>query len=87
MSDPAQPKTGVCPLCSQPNACALARAEAGDAAPCWCAARSFPPDLLAQAAPTACICAACLDAHETSGEADASPAYSSGAPKGDGSDS
>jgi hypothetical protein len=51
-----------CPLCGQPNACAMAGASAPG--PCWCARVHFSADLLAQvpeaARNKACICAACV---------------------------
>ena len=59
-----------CPLCGQPNQCAmeLARASGQPAtAPCWCTQISFSPSLLAQVPPAAqkraCICASCAATH------------------------
>ncbi|MEI8324471.1 MAG: cysteine-rich CWC family protein [Betaproteobacteria bacterium] len=50
----------VCPLCAQPNQCAM---EQGDAAPCWCTTVVFTPELLqripAAAQGLACVCQAC----------------------------
>lgn len=60
-----------CPICGEPNACALAaaRGEGGAAqtvAPCWCVGRSFAPALLARATARdggrACVCRRCLEA-------------------------
>ncbi|PUE51917.1 cysteine-rich CWC family protein [Limnohabitans parvus] len=59
-----------CPLCGQPNACAMAMPQACDAAsgPCWCTRVQFSADLLKQvpeaARNKACICAACVAASE-----------------------
>ncbi len=61
-----------CPLCGQPNACAMATpqtaAEAVHAGPCWCTRVHFSADLLKQvpeaARNKACICAACVAASE-----------------------
>jgi hypothetical protein len=53
-----------CPLCGEPNGCALALPEAERPAACWCVSESFPAALLAKAPATACICAKCLAAHE-----------------------
>ena len=59
-----------CPLCGQPNACAMVSPEGGaaPAGPCWCTRVHFSADLL-QAVPEAarnqaCICAACVAASE-----------------------
>jgi hypothetical protein len=61
--------TGVdpcsCPLCGQPNGCAMVTRDQGnrETPPCWCVGASFPPELLArvpaEAKRRACICAAC----------------------------
>ena len=59
-----------CPLCGQPNACAMATPNTGAAAssPCWCTLVQFSADLLKQvpeaARNKACICAACVTASE-----------------------
>lgn len=57
-SDPAR-----CPLCGEPNACALASGGA-PGAPCWCVGQTFPEDLLArvpqEARRRACICRRCV---------------------------
>lgn len=57
-----------CPLCGQPNACAMEIQKATGKVPdtCWCVNMGFTPELLAQV-PTeaqgkACICAACARA-------------------------
>jgi hypothetical protein len=66
---PASPPTALdatlCPLCSQPNRCALEieRDTGVKQEACWCAGLDFGADLLArvpaQAQRRACICAAC----------------------------
>ena len=59
-----------CPLCGQPNACAMATptTEAAAPGPCWCTLVQFSADLLKQvpeaARNKACICAACVAASE-----------------------
>ena len=59
-----------CPLCGQPNACAMAMPNTGAAAsgPCWCTRVRFSADLLKQvpeaARHKACICSACVAASE-----------------------
>ncbi|MBW2424062.1 MAG: cysteine-rich CWC family protein [Deltaproteobacteria bacterium] len=58
-----------CPLCGEPNDCALASAaESADPSadpPCWCVGREFPSELLdrldAQARGRRCVCRSCLD--------------------------
>jgi hypothetical protein len=53
----------LCPLCGQPNDCALASASGATQAECWCAAQRFEAKLLAKLAPAsirrACICRRC----------------------------
>jgi Cysteine-rich CWC len=53
----------LCPLCRQPNACAMASPGAEPAGPCWCTRVHFSPELLQRvpepARDKACICAAC----------------------------
>jgi hypothetical protein len=60
----------LCPLCGEPNACALADGRASE--PCWCAGVTIPPALLARlptaARGVACVCRRCV------GEAAAQPA-------------
>jgi len=64
-----------CPVCGQPNACALATPQAGAAAtgPCWCTRVHFSAHLLQQvpeaARHKACICAACVAASEDTAQA------------------
>ncbi|MDP4613444.1 MAG: cysteine-rich CWC family protein [Limnohabitans sp.] len=59
-----------CPLCGQPNACAMASpsTEAAASGPCWCTRVQFSADLLKQvpeaARNKACICAACVAGSE-----------------------
>ena len=56
-----------CPLCGQPNACAMeVQKTTGQAQPpCWCLNMGFTPELLASvpaaARHSACICAACAE--------------------------
>ena len=61
MSQPPDP--ALCPLCGQPNACALATSPGATPAACWCASRRFDADLLARVPPAsagrACICSRC----------------------------
>ncbi|WP_310610541.1 cysteine-rich CWC family protein [Limnohabitans sp.] len=62
---PAPLDACACPLCGQPNQCAMeaAKATGQAAATCWCVNVSFSPELLAQVPATsqrqACICQAC----------------------------
>ena len=55
----------LCPLCQQPNQCAMevARRSGILQPPCWCTQASFSAGLLAQvpqaARQQACICATC----------------------------
>ena len=54
-----------CPLCGEPNRCAMeaGRASGTPPAPCWCTQVDFAPSLLArvpaEAQGRACICARC----------------------------
>ena len=54
-----------CPLCGQPNQCAMGieRITGEAQPPCWCTQVDFTADLLARVPPErrrlACICAAC----------------------------
>ncbi|HXD43020.1 MAG TPA: cysteine-rich CWC family protein [Ramlibacter sp.] len=54
-----------CPLCGQPNQCAMEveRATGARQPPCWCTRATFTEELLQQvpadARGHACICAAC----------------------------
>jgi len=64
---PASPTvvTNLCPLCGQPNRCAMElERETGVAqGPCWCTRVDFGAELLArvpaQARDQACICPSC----------------------------
>jgi hypothetical protein len=62
---PALPDPVLCPVCGQPNLCAMEMARTtGEAQPpCWCTQVEFDADLLARvpvaAQRLACICAAC----------------------------
>ncbi len=65
MLQPTPVDPSRCPLCGQPNRCAMeaARLSGTPAGPCWCTQVDFSADLLARVpAPArnlACICAAC----------------------------
>ncbi len=54
-----------CPLCGQPNACAMHAAQTSGEPPqpCWCVSQTFSAELLArvpvQAQRRACICPTC----------------------------
>ncbi|MGZ8993995.1 MAG: cysteine-rich CWC family protein [Burkholderiaceae bacterium] len=56
-----------CPLCGEPNQCAMASAGA-EALPCWCTRAAFSAALLASVPPSAkgrfCICQRCVKQHE-----------------------
>ena len=57
----------LCPLCGQPNQCAMAQPQSGEAkAPCWCTREPFSAALLQQVPgplkDKACICRACVQA-------------------------
>ncbi|WP_308196646.1 cysteine-rich CWC family protein [Shewanella insulae] len=56
------PNASLCPLCQQPNDCALAARREGDT--CWCHHQEFVPKAkIPQAiAPDSCICQACAEA-------------------------
>ncbi|MBK9444272.1 MAG: cysteine-rich CWC family protein [Comamonadaceae bacterium] len=60
-----------CPLCGQPNQCAMeiARSTGAEPGPCWCARTTFSAELLNQipeaARGVACLCAACVKASES----------------------
>ncbi|MCB8746131.1 cysteine-rich CWC family protein [Rhodoferax sp. U2-2l] len=66
---PPAPQPGLCPICGQPNACAMEaeRVTGVKQPPCWCTTASFSPSLLdripAAARHTACVCAACVAAN------------------------
>jgi len=59
------PDPVLCPLCGQPNRCAMEvqRVTGRPQAPCWCTQVDFSADLLArvpgEAQHRACICADC----------------------------
>jgi Cysteine-rich CWC len=65
MSAPASLDSFHCPLCGQPNRCAMEmdRASGHLQPPCWCTQLTFGPALLERVAPQArglaCICRAC----------------------------
>ncbi|MDO5289935.1 MAG: cysteine-rich CWC family protein [Pseudomonadota bacterium] len=71
------PDPARCPLCGQPNGCAVhqARASGQPQPPCWCTHVRFTEALLARVPPAArrrtCICAACATAsHAADGQRD-----------------
>ena len=55
--------TSTCPLCGEPNQCALAADP--NATECWCESEDFPEELLAQipgeAVRKTCVCQKCLN--------------------------
>ncbi len=57
-----------CPLCGEPNRCAMAADP--NATECWCESVTFPDELLAQvqhdAVRKTCICQKCLEDFQTS---------------------
>ena len=57
------PDPAVCPLCGEPNQCAVATDP--DASQCWCELREFPEELIARipenAVRKSCVCQNCLD--------------------------
>jgi hypothetical protein len=65
MTAPASFDPSHCPLCGQPNRCAMEaeRATGQQQPPCWCTQLTFEPALLDRIAPQArglaCICQAC----------------------------
>ena len=62
----------LCPLCGQPNGCAMqaAKDQGTPVGVCWCVNVSFSPELLARvpqaAQRKACICQACASAGTSS---------------------
>ncbi|HRL98777.1 MAG TPA: cysteine-rich CWC family protein [Acidovorax sp.] len=61
MCPSTQPTAAVCPLCGQPNQCAVAAGRPAHS--CWCMTAAISPEVLA-AIPEAergktCICPAC----------------------------
>ncbi|MBV5299800.1 MAG: cysteine-rich CWC family protein [Rhodoferax sp.] len=64
-----------CPLCGQPNQCAMElQQDSGiEQPPCWCTQVRFSANLLdqipASARGQACLCAACVNAHQPSARA------------------
>ena len=67
MPDTAAAPAVLCPLCGQPNRCAMevARGTGVPQPPCWCTQVDFSRELLAglpaQARGVACICRACAE--------------------------
>ena len=65
MTPAAVPDPALCPLCSQPNRCAMEaeRASGTPQPPCWCTQVDFAAALLDQipaaAQGRACVCARC----------------------------
>ncbi|MBI3773419.1 MAG: cysteine-rich CWC family protein [Gammaproteobacteria bacterium] len=68
MAKPSNIDPRRCPLCGEPNDCALANPRQSQ--PCWCRESPFPPTLLDKVAPSArkktCICRRCAQAHAPS---------------------
>ena len=60
----------LCPLCDQPNRCAMAVDP--NATDCWCESVIFPEELLAQIPENAvrktCVCQECLEKYHASME-------------------
>jgi len=60
--------TSTCPLCGEPNQCALAADP--NATECWCETVDFPEELLAQipdkAVRKTCVCQTCLNKYQES---------------------
>jgi hypothetical protein len=60
--------TATCPLCGEPNKCALAADP--NATECWCDSVEFPPELLARipedAVRKTCVCKRCLEEYQQS---------------------
>jgi len=56
--------TRICPLCGQPNRCAMAGCDNAPDTPCWCKSEQFSHALLDQlpedARNRACICKQCM---------------------------
>jgi hypothetical protein len=48
-----------CPLCQQPNRCAVAAGATGEIH-CWCMKQSFPDAALPGNERQACLCQACI---------------------------
>jgi hypothetical protein len=67
------PDPALCPLCGEPNGCALAAAPGASPADCWCASRRFDAELLARVPPAAagraCVCSRCQRAAPRAGGA------------------
>lgn len=69
MNAPLQVDPGLCPLCGQPNQCAMEveRLTGEKQPPCWCTQVDFSAELLARVPASqqrlACICAACARPH------------------------
>ncbi len=65
---PPTPSTHLCPLCGQPNQCAMHARHEGAVGqePCWCTEEKIGANLLQripeQARGKACVCAACVHA-------------------------
>jgi hypothetical protein len=65
-----QVNTAICPLCGQPNDCAVVADP--NATECWCEGVEFPQELLDQvpddALHKACICRDCLERFNNNGQ-------------------
>ena len=66
MNTPSATNACLCPLCGQPNRCAMEQPQAGQHEPCWCTREQFGAALLQQVPEAlrgrACICQACVQA-------------------------
>ena len=54
-----------CPLCQQPNRCAVAAGARGEIH-CWCMEQTFPAAALPGSLGAACLCQACSQRPEAS---------------------
>jgi hypothetical protein len=71
-SDRKETNTAKCPLCGEPNQCALAADH--NATECWCESADFQEELVAQipdeAVRKTCVCQKCDDEYQESINAD-----------------
>lgn len=67
-ASPPNPPEHLCPLCGQPNQCAMHALQNGAVAqePCWCTQEKIGADVLQRIPPEArdraCVCKACVRA-------------------------
>ncbi|HWI77909.1 MAG TPA: cysteine-rich CWC family protein [Ramlibacter sp.] len=68
MHESSSPAAELCPLCGQPNACAIAaqRSTGREQPPCWCNEAAFSAELISKIPEAArrrvCVCRACANA-------------------------